>query len=75
MQNSETNWRNKKIISYCSLSYEQVSSSDEFLLNGTKHRPKIAIICGSGLGSNYLLFFNDIKISWNMVAFNEQFQL
>lgn len=32
-----------------SLSYERVSVSAEFLLKGTKHRPKIAIICGSGL--------------------------
>merc|ERR1711963_467154 len=32
-----------------SLSYERVSVSAEYLLKNTKHRPKIAIICGSGL--------------------------
>jgi len=32
------------------LSYERVSVSANYLLERTKHRPKIAIICGSGLG-------------------------
>ena len=46
-----------------SLSYERVSVSAEFLLKGTKHRPKIAIICGSGLGilSQTLVVIQDIK--------------
>ncbi len=34
----------------CSLKYERVSESANFLLRRTEHRPKIAIICGSGLG-------------------------
>ena len=33
-----------------SISYERVSVSANYLLERTKHRPKIAIICGSGLG-------------------------
>ena len=46
-----------------SLSYERVSVSAEYLLKGTKHRPKIAIICGSGLGilSQTLVVIQDIK--------------
>lgn len=32
-----------------SISYERVSVSATYLLERTKHRPKIAIICGSGL--------------------------
>uniref|UniRef100_A0A6A7FLR4 Purine nucleoside phosphorylase n=2 Tax=Hirondellea gigas TaxID=1518452 RepID=A0A6A7FLR4_9CRUS len=31
--------------------YELLEESAQFLLDGTKHRPNIAIICGSGLGS------------------------
>lgn len=34
-----------------SYSYEVVSSIANYLLDQTKHRPKIGIICGSGLGS------------------------
>ena len=35
---------------FCSLAYESVSEVATWLLGKTKHRPKIAIICGSGLG-------------------------
>lgn len=37
-------------LEICSMSYERVSTSANFLLERTSHRPKIAIICGSGLG-------------------------
>ena len=33
-----------------SISYERVSVSANYLMERTMHRPKIAIICGSGLG-------------------------
>ncbi len=36
-----------------SISYERVSVSANYLLERTKHRPKIAIICGSGLGASF----------------------
>lgn len=32
-------------------SYEQINTAAKFLLDSTKHRPRIGIICGSGLGS------------------------
>lgn len=35
--------------SYKKISYESVSVSAEYLMKRTSHRPKIAIICGSGL--------------------------
>ncbi|XP_066288716.1 purine nucleoside phosphorylase-like [Branchiostoma lanceolatum] len=40
---------------YCSMaeaapSYEDIQKIIDFLLTKTKHRPKIAVICGSGLG-------------------------
>lgn len=34
----------------CSPSFEEVTSIAENLLSRTKHRPKIGIVCGSGLG-------------------------
>ena len=37
---------------YFRISYERVSISANYLMERTKHRPKIAIICGSGLGNN-----------------------
>ena len=40
-----------------SLSYENVSESAEYLLKRTSHRPKIAVICGSGLGTRFFLHF------------------
>jgi len=42
---------------YESLSYENVSESAEYLLKRTSHRPKIAVICGSGLGTRFFLHF------------------
>ncbi|XP_029009066.1 purine nucleoside phosphorylase 6 [Betta splendens] len=33
-----------------SCSYEEYKETADWLLNHTKHRPKVAIICGSGLG-------------------------
>ena len=32
------------------MDFNSISESANYLLNRTKHRPKIAIICGSGLG-------------------------
>ena len=32
------------------IAFERVSESADYLMNRTKLRPKIAIICGSGLG-------------------------
>lgn len=34
---------------HISMSYEKVQESANYMLQNTKHRPKIAIICGSGL--------------------------
>jgi purine-nucleoside phosphorylase len=33
------------------ISYEMVEESANYILNNSKHRPKIGVICGSGLGS------------------------
>lgn len=41
----------KKIFFFFSYSYEVLTCVANFLLDQTKHRPKIGIICGSGLGS------------------------
>ena len=38
-----SNWRNR-------YTYEVIEQSSRFLLERTKHRPRIGIICGSGLG-------------------------
>ena len=38
---------------YFRISYERVAISANYLMERTKHRPKIAIICGSGLGNEY----------------------
>merc|ERR1712212_56693 len=32
------------------ISYEVISECSDYILKRTKHRPKIGIICGSGLG-------------------------
>lgn len=32
------------------ISYDVINESAQYILSGTKHRPKIGIICGSGLG-------------------------
>lgn len=39
-----------RLLIYPSLAYERVSESANYLMSKTKQRPKIAIICGSGLG-------------------------
>lgn len=44
-------WKNEIMISFFfSFSYEIIVEIAEHLLQRTKHRPKIGIICGSGLG-------------------------
>ena len=43
-------WVNKSITVCCSCTYEDVQSTAHYLLEQTVHRPKIGIICGSGLG-------------------------
>ena len=35
---------------FCSISYEVISVCSDYISSRTKHRPKIGIICGSGLG-------------------------
>ncbi len=37
------------------MAYEKVSTSANYLMERTKHRPKIAIICGSGLGKEMMM--------------------
>ncbi len=37
------------------MAYEKVSTSANYLMERTKHRPKIAIICGSGLGKEVMM--------------------
>lgn len=55
-----------------SLSYERVSVSAEFLLKGTKHRPKIAIICGSGLGDlNPLAGLADLLVDADIFPYEQ----
>ena len=39
------------LLLFCfSYSYDEVKAISDFLLNKTKHRPTIGIVCGSGLG-------------------------
>ena len=38
-------------MSLFSLSYERVEEIAKYLLENTKYRPEIGIICGSGLGN------------------------
>ena len=33
------------------MDFESVSESADYLLTKTKYRPKLAIVCGSGLGN------------------------
>ena len=35
----------------CRISYEVISACSEYISRRSRHRPKIGIICGSGLGS------------------------
>ena len=38
-------------FTFClSYSYEEVKKISDFLLSKTAHRPKVGIVCGSGLG-------------------------
>ena len=39
---------------FISMAYERVSVSANYLMERTQRRPKIAIICGSGLGKSKL---------------------
>ena len=48
------------------MAYERVSTSAKYLMDNTKHRPKIAIICGSGLGKKKSpLNDSSLKLSGN----------
>ena len=37
-------------LEYSSMAYERVAASAKYVMERTQYRPKIAIICGSGLG-------------------------
>ena len=39
-------------LEYSSMAYERVAASAKYVMERTQYRPKIAIICGSGLGKN-----------------------
>ena len=38
----------------CRISYEVISACSDYISSRSKHKPKIGIICGSGLGSPHL---------------------
>ena len=44
------------------MDFESVSESANYLLTRTKYRPKVAIICGSGLGNYQIKLLT--KTSW-----------
>ena len=48
------------------MDFDSAKESANYLLSRTKHRPKIAIICGSGLGIRTLELINEFmcKIDW-----------
>ena len=48
------------------MDFDSAKESSNYLLSRTKHRPKIAIICGSGLGIRTLELINEFmcKIDW-----------
>ena len=54
--------KEKLNVSLRSISYEVISECSDYISSRSKHRPKIGIICGSGLGrsrqrlSNVLMF-------------------
>uniref|UniRef100_A0A3B5AJH3 Purine nucleoside phosphorylase n=1 Tax=Stegastes partitus TaxID=144197 RepID=A0A3B5AJH3_9TELE len=44
-------WNKRSLVLSCSCcSFEDYKLTTEWLLNQTNHRPKVAVICGSGLG-------------------------
>jgi purine-nucleoside phosphorylase len=55
------------------MAYERVSASANYLLERTKHRPKIAIICGSGLGRFSPL--KQLRSTLECLYFNTEFDL
>ena len=40
------------ILYHCRISHEKIKKCSDHILSKTKHRPKIGIICGSGLGTD-----------------------
>ena len=47
---------------FCSISYEVISVCSDYISSRTKHRPKIGIICGSGLGRCSGKVFQDFYV-------------
>ena len=45
-----------KLQSVDYMSFDRITMTATFLSEGTKYRPKIAIICGSGLGKSIIMF-------------------
>lgn len=41
-------------LDYSSMAYERVAASAKYVMERTQYRPKIAIICGSGLGKHII---------------------
>ena len=52
-------------LEYSSMAYERVAASAKYVMERTQYRPKIAIICGSGLGKNSSLILAYLYLDVN----------
>ena len=52
---SEIFWKFCPLEEYFRICHEKISVCSDYVLSKTKHRPKIGIICGSGLGKTILM--------------------
>ena len=50
-----------------SMSFERVSASASYLLERTEHRPRIAVICGSGLGQGSQLYLGLTEKTYGVI--------
>lgn len=50
-----------------SMAYDKIAESAEYILNQTQHRPKIAIICGSGLAGLANLLHDPVVIEYSNI--------
>ena len=51
-----------------SMSFERVSASASYLLERTEHRPRIAVICGSGLGQGSQLYLGLPEKTYGVIS-------
>ena len=55
------------------MDFNSISESANYLLSRTKHRPKIAIICGSGLGKKIIRYYSRERHISSVNAFEQNY--